>query len=154
MPQCLPLPSQANLEIGGSSRTFGLSAGPGLPVEFLRFLNGDRTVDLVSLHPWGSLNGGGILRMIVRIMDEGQVELDEAAFGALNAMYDELLIKIESGDEISIRRMLRILLDAVRDLAVPLPDDAFGPSELILPGVNASLDEIRRVASHFPSLAP
>ena len=87
-------------------------------------------------------------------MDEGQVELDEADFVELNAVYDELLIKLESDDEAGIRRILRTLLDAVRDLAEPLPDDAFGPSELILPSVDASLDEIRSVVSYFPSLAP
>lgn len=92
--------------------------------------------------------------MIVWIMGDGQVELDEADFVELNAVYDELLIKLESGDEAGIRRMLRTLLDAVRDLAEPLPDDVFGPSVLILPSVDASLDEIRSVASYFPSLAP
>lgn len=92
--------------------------------------------------------------MIVRIMDEGQVELAEADFVSLNAVYDELLLKIESGDEVAIRRMLRMLLDTVRDLAVPLPEDAREPSELILPSVDASVDEIRSVASYFPSLTP
>lgn len=92
--------------------------------------------------------------MIVRIIDEGQVELDESAFVELNAVYDELLIEIESGDEIGIRRVLGALLDAVRDLAVPLPDDALAPSGLILPSIDASLEEIRSVASYFPSLAP
>lgn len=92
--------------------------------------------------------------MIVRIIDEGQVELDESAFVELNAVYDELLIEIESGDEIGIRRVLGALLDAVRDLVVPLPDDALAPSGLILPSIDASLEEIRSVASYFPSLAP
>ncbi len=92
--------------------------------------------------------------MIVRIIDEGQVELDESAFVELNAVYDELLIEIENGDEIGIRRVLGTLLDAVRDLAVPLPDDALAPSGLILPSIDASLEEIRSVASYFPSLAP
>lgn len=92
--------------------------------------------------------------MIVRIMDEGQVELAEADFVSLNAVYDELLLKIESGDEVAIRLMLRMLLDTVRDLAVPLPADAREPSELILPSVDASVDEIRSVASYFPSLTP
>lgn len=92
--------------------------------------------------------------MIVRIIDEGQVELDESAFVELNAVYDELLIEIESGDEIGIRRVLGALLDAVRDLAVPLPDDVLAPSALILPSIDASLEEIRSVASYFPSLAP
>ncbi|MEU3710093.1 PspA-associated protein PspAA [Streptomyces catenulae] len=85
--------------------------------------------------------------MIVRIMGEGQVKLDDVHFTELNALDDELLAEMESGDEQGFRRTLGALLDAVRRLGEPLPDDALEPSELILPGQDATLDEVREMLS-------
>ncbi|MCY0926552.1 hypothetical protein OTB20_10100 [Streptomyces sp. H27-H1] len=81
--------------------------------------------------------------MIVRIMGEGQVELADSHFTELNKLDDELLAKMESGDEEGFRRTLGELLDSVRRLGEPLPDEALEPSELILPAPEASLDEVR-----------
>lgn len=81
--------------------------------------------------------------MIVRIMGEGQVELADSHFTELNRLDDELLAKMESGDEEGFRRTLGELLDSVRRLGEPLPDEALEPSELILPAPEASLDEVR-----------
>ncbi|GAA3066838.1 hypothetical protein FHS39_001804 [Streptomyces olivoverticillatus] len=83
--------------------------------------------------------------MIVRIMGEGQVKLSDSHFAELNKLDDELLAEMESGDEEGFRRTLGTLLDAVRGLGAPLPDDALEPSELILPSPDASLDEVREM---------
>lgn len=83
--------------------------------------------------------------MIVRIMGEGQVRLGDSHFAELNKLDDELLEEMESGDEEGFRRTLGTLLDAVRRLGTPLPDDALEPSELILPSPDASLDEVREM---------
>ena len=83
--------------------------------------------------------------MIVRIMGEGQVKLDDSHFTELNKLDDELLAEMESGDEAGFRRTLSALLDAVRRLGSPLPDDALEPSELILPAPEASLEEVREM---------
>ncbi|MFD6230696.1 hypothetical protein ACFWFZ_28125 [Streptomyces sp. NPDC060232] len=85
--------------------------------------------------------------MIVRIMGEGQVEVADGHFPELNKLDDELLAEVESGDEAGFRRTLGALLDAVRRLGTPLPDDALEPSELILPAPDASLDEVREMLS-------
>ncbi|QNP73135.1 hypothetical protein IAG44_29335 [Streptomyces roseirectus] len=81
--------------------------------------------------------------MIIRIMGEGQVSLAESHLTALNKLDDELLAELQSGDEPAFRRTLTALLDAVRHLGTPLPDDALEPSELILPAPDATLDEVR-----------
>ncbi|MFF8367907.1 hypothetical protein ACF05W_03635 [Streptomyces lydicus] len=83
--------------------------------------------------------------MIVRIMGEGQMKLDDARFIELNKLDDELLQEMESGDEEGFRRTLGALLDAVRRMGTPLPDDALEPSELILPAPGASLAEVREM---------
>ncbi|GHE89505.1 hypothetical protein GCM10018785_65760 [Streptomyces longispororuber] len=85
--------------------------------------------------------------MIVRIMGEGQVKLADSHFAALNTLDDELLEEMEGGDEAGFRRTLGALLDKVRELGEPLPDDALEPSELILPAPDASLDEVRAMLS-------
>ncbi|MFD3457515.1 hypothetical protein ACFWVC_35735 [Streptomyces sp. NPDC058691] len=81
--------------------------------------------------------------MIVRIMGEGQVTVDESHLAELNKLDDELLAEMEHGDETAFRRTLTALLDAVRRLGTPLPDDSLEPSELILPGSDATLEEVR-----------
>ncbi|MEV6319341.1 hypothetical protein [Streptomyces sp. NPDC051776] len=85
--------------------------------------------------------------MIARIMGEGQVKLDDAHFIELNKLDDELIEAMEDGDMEGFRRTLGALLDAVRRLGTPLPDDASEPSELILPAEDASLDEVRQMLS-------
>ncbi|GAA1510442.1 PspA-associated protein PspAA [Streptomyces synnematoformans] len=85
--------------------------------------------------------------MIVRIMGEGQVKLDDSHFAELNKLDDELLAEMEGGDEPGFRRTLGALLDAVRSMGAPLPDDSLEPSELILPAPDASLEEVRDMLS-------
>ncbi|MER5205399.1 hypothetical protein [Streptomyces sp. NPDC002825] len=85
--------------------------------------------------------------MIVRIMGEGQLTLADSHFAELNKLDDELLAEMEAGDEEGFRRTLGALLDAVRRLGSPLPDDALEPSELILPAPEASLEEVREMLS-------
>ncbi|MFI0985168.1 PspA-associated protein PspAA [Streptomyces exfoliatus] len=85
--------------------------------------------------------------MIVRIMGEGQWVLADSHFVELNKLDDELLDEMESGDGEGFRRTLGALLDAVRRIGEPLPDDALEPSELILPAPDASLDEVREMLS-------
>ncbi|MGV9884365.1 PspA-associated protein PspAA [Streptomyces sp. NPDC003006] len=85
--------------------------------------------------------------MIVRIMGEGQVKLADSHFAELNKLDDELLEEMEGGDSVGFRRTLHALLDKVRELGEPLPDDALEPSELILPAPDATIDEVRQMLS-------
>ncbi|SEN70955.1 PspA-associated protein PspAA [Actinacidiphila rubida] len=91
--------------------------------------------------------------MIARIMGEGQVEFDDAHLAELNTLDDQLLAAIESGDEEGFRRTLGALLDGVRRLGTPLPDDSLEPSGLILPSPDATLDEVRAML-HDDGLIP
>ncbi|MCX2179417.1 hypothetical protein KV205_02565 [Streptomyces sp. SKN60] len=85
--------------------------------------------------------------MIVRIMGEGQLKLADSHFAELNKLDDDLLREMESGDGPGFRSTLHALLDKVRELGTPLPDDALEPSELILPAPDATLDEVRKLLS-------
>ncbi|MFE2377220.1 hypothetical protein [Streptomyces sp. NPDC059398] len=81
--------------------------------------------------------------MIVRIMGEGQMELADSHLTELNKLDDELLVEVQGGDEAGFRRTLHALLDKVRELGTPLPDDSLAPSELILPPADATLADVR-----------
>ncbi|MEU8676767.1 hypothetical protein [Streptomyces sp. NPDC048560] len=81
--------------------------------------------------------------MIVRIMGEGQLTLADSHVAELNKLDDELLAEMESGDGAGFRSTLEALLDKVRELGSPLPDDSLEPSELILPTSGATLEEVR-----------
>ncbi|MCX4551560.1 hypothetical protein OG204_09070 [Streptomyces sp. NBC_01387] len=83
--------------------------------------------------------------MIVRIMGEGQMELADSHLTELNKLDDELLVEVQSGDEAGFRRTLHALLDKVRELGSPLPDDSLAPSELILPPAEATLADVREM---------
>ncbi|MEV6960461.1 hypothetical protein AB0M97_14930 [Streptomyces sp. NPDC051207] len=83
--------------------------------------------------------------MIVRIMGEGQVRLADGHLAALDELDDELAAEMENGDGPGFRRTLQALLDRVRDLGDPLPDDSLEPSDLILPSPDATLDEVREL---------
>ncbi|MFJ5259243.1 hypothetical protein ACIQAC_02030 [Streptomyces sp. NPDC088387] len=85
--------------------------------------------------------------MIVRIMGEGQVRLADSHLTELNKLDDELLEEMENGDGPGFRATLHALLEKVRELGNPLPDDALEPSDLILPSPEATLDEVSAMLS-------
>jgi len=83
--------------------------------------------------------------MIVRIMGEGQVKVDDSHLTRLNKLDDDLLAAVQSGDEEAFQSRLHELLDGVRDLGEPLPDEALEPSQLILPSPDATLEQVRQL---------
>ena len=85
--------------------------------------------------------------MIVRVMGEGQVKLADSHFAELYELDDLLLKEMDRGDGPGFRTTLNALLDKVRELGAPLPDDSLEPSELILPAPDATLEEVRAMLS-------
>jgi hypothetical protein len=85
--------------------------------------------------------------VIVRLMGEGQFELDEAACAALNALDDKAIAALEAGDEELFRERLRDLGRAVRDHGRQLPDADLHPSDVIVPPDDLSLEEARELFS-------
>ena len=83
--------------------------------------------------------------MIVRILGEGQLSVDDGDLDGLNALDSELIAAVDSGDADGFSRALSSLLDKVRQVGKPLPDDEIVPSDLVLPSADASLDEVREL---------
>jgi hypothetical protein len=85
--------------------------------------------------------------VIVRIMGEGQLEIDDSRLTELNPLDDALSAAVESGDDAQFRSALVALLDAVRSLGSPVPDDTLVDSDLVLPFAEAHIDEVRELLS-------
>ena len=83
--------------------------------------------------------------MIVRIMGEGQFDVPDEQLDDLNRLDDALAEAVDSGDTATFRTALESLLASVRTKGSALPDDYLGPSELVLPGPDATIDEVRAV---------
>ncbi|WP_371482072.1 hypothetical protein [Kitasatospora sp. NBC_00315] len=83
--------------------------------------------------------------MIMRVMGEGQFQVADDHLNRLNALDDELLRALESGSDEKFRAALNGLLVAVKQYGTPLPDDSLEPSDLILPNVEATIDEVRQL---------
>ena len=81
--------------------------------------------------------------MIIRILGEGQWDVDDRHLDALNALDDALEKAVESGDERQFNIEMHALLDAVRQQGDRLEDDSLEESDLILPPSDATLEEVR-----------
>jgi len=80
--------------------------------------------------------------MILRILGEGQFEVPDNAMGGLNRLDDALAAACASGDQAAFRQALVDLHQTVHDIGVSVPVDHLGPSELLLPADDATLDEV------------
>jgi hypothetical protein len=85
--------------------------------------------------------------MIVRIMGEGQWQLDDAHAELLNSLDAGLESAVESGDEAAFRAALADLLAKVRTVGTPLAEDSLDPSDAVLPAADSALDDVRALLS-------
>jgi hypothetical protein len=83
--------------------------------------------------------------MIVRIIGEGQFEVPAEHLDELNRLDDQLMKAVDAGDEGSFTTALEALLTSVRTAGDELPVDYLGPSDLVLPGPDATIEEVREV---------
>ncbi|WP_406263769.1 hypothetical protein OHT93_02330 [Streptomyces sp. NBC_00191] len=85
--------------------------------------------------------------MIMRILGEGQYEITDEQLTRLNELDSDLQSAADAGDESAFTAALSALLDAVRSLGTPLPDDRITPSDLVLPDGDTSLRQVRELLS-------
>jgi len=83
--------------------------------------------------------------MIVRILGEGQRQVPEECVAELNELDQQLADAIDAADEAGFELQLAALLDRVRAVGVPLPDDVLSASDSILPADGTSLAEVREL---------
>lgn len=85
--------------------------------------------------------------MIMRILGEGQYEIAEEHLDRLNELDAVLQSAVGADDETAFTAALSALLDAVRSLGRPLPDEMITPSDLALPDADTSLTQVRELLS-------
>ncbi|TML52311.1 MAG: hypothetical protein E6G15_11125 [Actinobacteria bacterium] len=83
--------------------------------------------------------------MIVRLMGEGQFEVDDEVAKGLNGLDEQAGAAVEQGDEEKLRELLQRMADAVRMNGARVPDEDLTPSEAIVPPDDLSLDEAREL---------
>jgi len=85
--------------------------------------------------------------VILRILGEGQLKMSDEAVSELNDLDEVLIEAVEKGDESQFQTALTNLVNKVRELGQPVADDYIGPSELILPGADSTLEEVKELLS-------
>jgi hypothetical protein len=83
--------------------------------------------------------------MIVRLMGEGQFEIDDEVAKGLNDLDEQAAHAVEQGDEERLAELLRRMAEAVRTNGARVPDEELGASEAIVPPDDLSLEEARRL---------
>jgi hypothetical protein len=81
--------------------------------------------------------------VIVRIATEGQYELLGSDEETLQELDDQAVRACEAGDEQQFHDAFGRLLEFVRTNGQPVPEDRLGPSDVILPPPDTSMEEAR-----------
>lgn len=85
--------------------------------------------------------------MIIRVFGVGQFDVPNDAMAELNQLDDALTGPVERHDEAALHAGLEKVLEAVKRLGTPMPEDFIGPSDLMLPGPDSTVEEIRELLS-------
>jgi chromosome condensin MukBEF complex kleisin-like MukF subunit len=83
--------------------------------------------------------------VIVRLMGEGQYQVDDEVAKGLNDLDGQAAEALEAGDEAKLAELLRRMAEAVRSNGARLADDDLTASEAVIPPDDLSLEEARRL---------
>ncbi len=83
--------------------------------------------------------------MIVRILGEGQFQVDADVAARLTALDAELDAAVGKQDDTAFRAALGAAVGLVRESGTTVPDDTFVTADYILPFSDASVDEVRKL---------
>lgn len=83
--------------------------------------------------------------MIVRLMGEGQYELDSKYLDEMNRIDNNIVKIVSRGDEIAFRTEFRKLADCVHKNGKRIADEIIKPSDIIVPPADLTLEEARTI---------
>ncbi len=83
--------------------------------------------------------------MIVRLMGEGQYELDKKHADELNRIDNNIVRIVAKGDEKAFRSEFKKLSDYVRKNGKKVPHQVIKPSEIIIPPNDLTLEEAKQI---------
>lgn len=85
--------------------------------------------------------------MIIRILGEGQFELDAEKLADFNELDEAVEHAINVGDAEEFRGALTRLLTEVHEMGTPVADDVITESDLVLPAADSTLEEVKEMLS-------
>jgi hypothetical protein len=83
--------------------------------------------------------------VIVRILGEGQFQVDKDVAARLTALDADLDAAVEKQDETAFRAALGAAVGLVRESGTTVPADTFVTADYILPFSDASVAEVRKL---------
>ena len=83
--------------------------------------------------------------MIVRILTEGQYNFPGAYVDELNDLDNQLVAVVEDDNQVEFDRLLKKMLDLVRQKGVPVPLEELVESDLVLPEPDITLIEAEQL---------
>lgn len=81
--------------------------------------------------------------MIIRIMGEGQWDVDDSRQEDLNRLDEAVVTAVDSNDESGYAAAMRELVEAVKSTGTPVAEDFIGPSDALLPSEDVTLGQLR-----------
>ena len=91
---------------------------------------------------------------IIRILGRGQVSVDDAAAAEIEPLDQRLHDAVDQDDHAGFATALGELHQLLEKIGQPVPVEHFGPSDLVLPGPDASLAEVQGLlATHEEAAA-
>jgi len=83
--------------------------------------------------------------VIVRVMGDGQFEIDDEVAKGLNELDEQAERALKAGDQERLSDLLRRMAEAVRTNGARLPDADLSASDAIIPPDDLTLDEARQL---------
>ena len=83
--------------------------------------------------------------MILRILSEGQFEVEDSVVTELNQLDDDLTKAVDADDQQAFESALKAIHDKVIERGTPVADDYLGPSGLVLPDPSSTIEEVREL---------
>ncbi len=85
--------------------------------------------------------------MIIRVINEGQYEVNDDLLDDLNKLDNEIVSLLESGDETRFRDVLSEFVSMIRENGTSLDPETIVESDLIVPPEDLTLSEAAKVFS-------
>jgi predicted transcriptional regulator len=83
--------------------------------------------------------------VIVRILHEGQFEVDGDDLDALNDVDNQIVAALEANDEARFAALMAQMHKLVHERGKEVPVEVIRESDIILPDPDASMDEVREL---------
>ncbi len=83
--------------------------------------------------------------MIIRILGEGQFQLDDNLVDKVNKIDNKIVNHVSQGNKLEYARDLANLISTIKELAEPLDPVEIVPSDIIIPPSDLSFEEARKV---------